>query len=323
MPVKANPVYTISSLNSIILARILSLKEDLIMKQPIFTGSGVAIVTPFNETGVDFNKLGELIEWHIAEGTDAIIICGTTGESPTLPIDEHKEVIRYAVEKVAKRIPVIAGTGSNDTRHSIETSQYAEAVGADALLSVVPYYNKTSQKGLYEHFSAIAHAVKIPIILYNVPGRTVLDMQPETTAKLAQIENIVGIKECNFSHVGELIDICPSDFSIYSGEDGLVLPYLAFGAKGVISVMANIIPKETHELCQSFFDGDIEKARALQLKTLPLVKALFCEPSPVPVKKAMNLMGMNVGECRLPLISMEPKNETFLIETLKNYNLIK
>lgn len=323
MPLKANPVYTISSLNSIILARILSLKEDLIMKQPIFTGSGVAIVTPFNETGVDFNKLGELIEWHIAEGTDAIIICGTTGESPTLPINEHKEVIRYAVEKVAKRIPVIAGTGSNDTRHSIETSQYAEAVGADALLSVVPYYNKTSQKGLYEHFSAIAHAVKIPIILYNVPGRTVLDMQPETTAKLAQIENIVGIKECNFSHVGELINICPSDFSIYSGEDGLVLPYLAFGAKGVISVMANIIPKETHELCQSFFDGDIEKARALQLKTLPLVKALFCEPSPVPVKKAMNLMGMNVGECRLPLISMEPKNETFLIETLKNYNLIK
>lgn len=293
------------------------------MKQPIFTGSGVAIVTPFNETGVDFDKLGELIEWHIAEGTDAIIICGTTGESPTLPIEEHKETIRYTVEKVAKRIPVIAGTGSNDTRHSIETSQYAEAVGADALLSVVPYYNKTSQKGLYEHFSAIAHAVNIPIILYNVPGRTVLDMQPETTAKLAQIKNIVAIKECNFSHVGELMNICPKDFSIYSGEDGLVLPYLAFGAKGVISVMANIIPKETHELCQSFFDGDIEKARALQLKTLPLVKALFSEPSPVPLKKAMNLMGMHVGGCRLPLIDMEAKNEAFLSEVLKNYGLIK
>lgn len=293
------------------------------MKKPIFTGSGVAIITPFNETGIDFNKLGELIEWHIAEGTDAIIICGTTGESPTLPIKEHKEAIRYTVEKVAGRIPVIAGTGSNDTHHSIETSRYAESVGADALLSVVPYYNKTSQKGLYEHFSAIAHAVKLPIILYNVPGRTVLDMSPETTAKLAQIENIVAIKECNFSHVGELMNLCPEDFSIYSGEDGLVLPYLAFGAKGVISVMANIIPKETHELCQAFFDGDIAKAKALQLKTLPLVKALFCEPSPVPVKKAMNLMKMNVGKCRLPLIDMEPQNEAFLVETLKSYGLIK
>lgn len=293
------------------------------MKKPIFTGSGVAIITPFNETGIDFNKLGELIEWHIAEGTDAIIICGTTGESPTLPIKEHKEAIRYTVEKVAGRIPVIAGTGSNDTHHSIETSRYAESVGADALLSVVPYYNKTSQRGLYEHFSAIAHAVKLPIILYNVPGRTVLDMSPETTAKLAQIENIVAIKECNFSHVGELMNLCPEDFSIYSGEDGLVLPSLAFGAKGVISVMANIIPKETHELCQAFFDGDIAKARALQLKTLPLVKALFCEPSPVPVKKAMNLMNMNVGKCRLPLIDMELQNEAFLVETLKSYGLIK
>ena len=293
------------------------------MKKPIFTGSGVAIITPFNETGIDFNKLGELIEWHIAEGTDAIIICGTTGESPTLPIKDHKEAIRYTVEKVAGRIPVIAGTGSNDTHHSIETSRYAESVGVDALLSVVPYYNKTSQRGLYEHFSAIAHAVKLPIILYNVPGRTVLDMSPETTAKLAQIENIVAIKECNFSHVGELMNLCPEDFSIYSGEDGLVLPYLAFGAKGVISVMANIIPKETHELCQAFFDGDIDKARALQLKTLPLVKALFCELSPVPVKKAMNLMSMNVGKCRLPLIDMEPQNEAFLVETLKSYGLIK
>lgn len=292
------------------------------MKQPIFTGSGVAIVTPFNETGVDFDKLGELIEWHIAEGTDAIIICGTTGESPTLPIEEHKEAIRYTAKKVAGRIPVIAGTGSNDTRHSIETSRYAEAVGADALLSVVPYYNKTSQKGLYEHFSAIAKSVNIPIILYNVPGRTVLDMSPETTAKLAQIENIVAIKECNFSHVGELMNICPPDFSIYSGEDGLVLPYLAFGAKGVISVMANIIPKETHELCEAFFNGNVEEARTLQLKMLPLVKALFCEPSPVPVKKAMNLMGMNVGKCRLPLIDMEPQNEVFLTEVLKAHKLI-
>lgn len=293
------------------------------MKQPIFTGSGVAIITPFNETGIDFDKLGELIEWHIAEGTDAIIICGTTGEAPTMPMEEHREAIRYTVEKVAKRIPVIAGAGSNDTHHAIATSRYAESVGVDAILSVVPYYNKTSQKGLYEHFSAIAKSVSIPIILYNVPSRTVLDLAPETTAKLAQIENIVAIKECNFSHVGELMNICPSDFSIYSGEDGLVLPYLAFGGKGVISVMANIIPSDTHALCQAFFDGDIETARKLQLQVLPMVKALFCEPSPVPVKKAMNLMGMNVGGCRLPLIDMEPQNEAVLQKVLTQYGLLK
>ena len=293
------------------------------MKKTIFTGSGVALITPFNETGIDFNKLGELIEWHITRGTDAIIICGTTGESATLPIQEHQEAIRYTVEKVNGRIPVIAGTGSNDTQHAIENSRYAESVGVDALLSVVPYYNKTSQKGLYEHFSAIAHAVKTPIILYNVPGRTVLDMHPKTTAQLAQIENIVAIKECNFSHVGELMNLCPKDFSIYSGEDGLVLPYLALGAKGVISVMANIIPKETHELCQTFFNGNLDQARAIQLKTLPLVQALFCEPSPVPVKKAMNLMHMNVGNCRLPLVDMDPQNEAFLADTLRHYGLIK
>lgn len=298
-------------------------KEDTFMKKPIFTGSGVAIVTPFNEQGVDYDKLGELIEWHIAEGTDAIIICGTTGEAPTMPIEEHYGAIRYTVEKVAKRIPVIAGTGSNDTRHAITTSQYAESVGVDALLCVVPYYNKTSQKGLYEHFSAIAKSVFTPIILYNVPSRTVLDMTPETTAKLAQIENIVAIKECNFTHVGELMNLCPSDFSIYSGEDGLVLPYLCLGGKGVISVMANIIPRDTHTLCQSFFDGDLETARKLQLQVLPLVKALFCEPSPVPVKKAMNAMGFNVGSCRLPLIAMEPQNEIFLKETLLEYGLLK
>lgn len=293
------------------------------MRKPIFTGSGVAIITPFNETGVDFDKLGELIEWHISEGTDAIIVCGTTGEAPTMPIEEHKEVIRYTVEKVAKRIPVIAGTGSNDTRHAIGTSQYAESVGADALLCVVPYYNKTSQKGLYEHFSAIAKSVSLPIILYNVPSRTVLDMSPETTAKLAQIDNIVAIKECNFSHVGELMNLCPNDFSIYSGEDGLILPYLSLGGKGVISVMANIIPNDTHKLCQAFFDGDIETSRRIQLQTLPLVKALFCEPSPVPVKKAMDLMGMNVGSCRLPLIQMEANNETFLKNTMTQYGLLK
>ncbi|MGL5677224.1 MAG: 4-hydroxy-tetrahydrodipicolinate synthase [Cellulosilyticaceae bacterium] len=292
------------------------------MKKPIFTGSGVAIVTPFNETGVDFDRLGKLIDWHLEEGTDAIVICGTTGEAPTLPIHEHKEAIRYTVERVAKRIPVIAGAGSNDTLHSIGTSRYAMEAGADAILSVVPYYNKTSQKGLYEHFKTIAAHVDLPIILYNVPSRTVLDMQPATVQKLSQIENIVAIKECNFNHVAEIIHTCP-DLAVYSGEDGNVLPLLALGGHGVISVMANVIPRDTHNLCQAFFDGNLEEARRLQLGTIDLVKALFMEPNPVPVKEALNLMGMEVGGCRLPLVGMEEANKEVLIRALQNYGLLK
>lgn len=292
------------------------------MKQPVFTGSGVALITPFNEKGIDFDTLGKLIEWHIAEGTDAIVICGTTGEAPTLHIDDHKEAIRFTVEKVAKRIPVIAGAGSNDTVHSIATSKFAQSVGADALLSVVPYYNKPSQKGLYEHFKAIASNVDMPIILYNVPSRTVLDMQPSTVKELSKIENIVGIKECNFNHVAEIIHDCP-DLDVYSGEDGNVLPLLSLGGKGVISVMANVIPRDTHNLCQAFFDGNLAEARRIQLATVPLVKALFMEPNPVPTKVALNLMGMHVGDCRLPLTSMEETNKEVLIRTLTHYGLLK
>lgn len=292
------------------------------MKKTLFTGSGVALVTPFNENGVDFAKLEELIEFHIKEQTDAIIICGTSGEAPTMPISEHKEVIRFTVEKVNKRIPVIAGTGSNDTRHAINTSQFAESVGADGILSVVPYYNKTTQQGLYDHFKAIAESITIPVILYNVPSRTVLDMSPATVKRLSEIPNIVGIKECNFNHVGELLSICPSDFSVYSGEDGLVLPLLSLGGKGVISVMANVIPHDTHDLCAKFFAGDVEGSRELQLKTLDLIKALFIEPNPVPVKTAMNMLGMNVGGCRLPLVDMEPQNITLLNKALKTYGLL-
>jgi len=292
------------------------------MKKKIFEGSGVAIITPFNENGINYDKFEELIEWHIAEGTDAIIVCGTTGESATLPMDEHKALIKFCVDKVNHRIPVIAGAGSNDTRHAIGTSQFAESVGVDGLLSVVPYYNKTTQKGLYAHFEAIAKSVSTPIILYNVPSRTNLDMSPHIVKELSHIDNIVGIKECNFNHVGEIRNLCGPDFAIYSGEDANVLPVLAMGGQGVISVMANIIPKDTHEICARFMAGDIEGSRLLQLKVLDLVKALFIEASPSPIKKAMNLLGMEVGGCRLPLVPMELKNQAFLVDALKDYNLL-
>ncbi|MCX8130237.1 MAG: 4-hydroxy-tetrahydrodipicolinate synthase [Clostridia bacterium] len=292
------------------------------MRKPIFTGSCVAVVTPFTDDGIDFSKLEELIEFQIKEGTDAIVICGTTGEASTMPDEEHKSAIKFAVDKVNKRIPVIAGTGSNDTRHAIELSKYAEEVGSDAILTVTPYYNKTTQKGLYEHFKVIANSIKIPAILYNVPSRTNLNISPETIKALSEIENIVAIKECNFSQVGDIINLCGDNFAIYSGEDGAVVPFLSMGGKGVISVMANIIPKDTHDMVVKYLSGDIEGSRKLQLKTLDLIKALFIEVSPVPVKTAMNLMGMNVGKYRMPLVDMSEKNLEILKAELKNYGLI-
>ncbi|MDP4093945.1 MAG: 4-hydroxy-tetrahydrodipicolinate synthase [Bacillota bacterium] len=292
------------------------------MRKPIFTGSGVAIVTPFTDDGVDFNKLEELIEFQIREKTDAIIICGTTGEASTMPDSEHKSVIKFAVEKVNGRIPVIAGAGSNDTRHAVELSQFAESAGADAVLSVTPYYNKTTQKGLYEHFKAIAGSIKIPVILYNVPSRTNLNINPETLKELSLIENIAGVKECVLSQVAQTINLCGEDFTIYSGNDEEVLPMLAYGAKGVISVMANIIPKDTHDLVAKFLGGDISASRKIQLSTVELIKALFIEVSPIPVKAAMNLMGMNVGKCRMPLVDISEKNLEVLNRALKNYSLL-
>ena len=292
------------------------------MKKLIFTGSGVAIVTPFNDTGVDFDKLGELIEYQITNSTDAIVICGTTGESSTMPDEEHLSCIEYAVKKVNGRVPVIAGAGSNDTRHAIRLSQEAEKLGADALLTVSPYYNKATQKGLYLHFKAIAESVKIPLILYNVPSRTNLNINAETLQKLSQIENIVAVKECNFNQVAETMTLCGEDFSVYSGEDGLVVPCLSLGGKGVISVMANIIPKDTHDIVNKYLSGDIETARRLQLNATELIKALFSEVSPVPVKAAMNLMGMGVGNCRMPLTDIADNNLEFLEKALKNYGLI-
>jgi len=292
------------------------------MRKPVFTGSGVAIITPFTDEGIDFNKLGELIDFQIKEGTDAIVICGTTGEASTMPDEEHKSAIKFAVEKVAKRVPVIAGTGSNDTSHAIHLSKYAEEVGADAILSVTPYYNKTSQRGLFEHFKAIAQSIKIPIILYNVPSRTNLNISPDTVKKLSEIENIVAIKECNINQVGDIINLCGEYFTVYSGNDDLVVPMLSLGAKGVISVMANIIPKDTHDMVSKYLNDDFETGRNIQLKTLDLIKALFIDVSPIPVKAAMNLMGMNVGSCRMPLIDMNEKDLDVLKNELKNYKLI-
>ncbi|MDD5602871.1 MAG: 4-hydroxy-tetrahydrodipicolinate synthase [Eubacteriales bacterium] len=289
---------------------------------PVFTGAATAVVTPFNENGVDFDKLEELIEFQIKSGIDAIVICGTTGEASTMPDDEHKSVIRFAVEKIKNRVPVIAGTGSNDTRHAISLSQYAEEVGSDAILSVTPYYNKTTQKGLYSHFKAIAESIGIPVIIYNVPSRTNLNINPETLEALSQIPNINGIKECNFNQVCEVINACEGkDFTVYSGEDGLAVPMLSLGGKGVISVMSNIIPADTHKMMSDYLSGNIESARKLQLAVTSLIKALFIEVNPIPVKAAMNLMGMNVGQCRMPLVDMSPQNFEVLRKAMIDYGL--
>jgi 4-hydroxy-tetrahydrodipicolinate synthase len=293
------------------------------MRKLVFTGSAPAVITPFNSSGIDFNKLEELIEFQIREGSDAIVVCGTTGEASTMTDEEHQEAIRFTVEKAHGRIPVIAGTGSNDTKYAVWLTEYAEAAGADAALSVTPYYNKTTQQGLYMHFKAIAESVKIPVIIYNVPSRTNLNIDPPTLQRLCEFENIAGIKECNLAQVGDIMNLCGDDFTVYSGEDAFILPLLSLGGKGVISVMANIIPNDTHKMVVKFLNGDLEGAKRLQLASLPLIKALFVEVSPVPVKTAMNLMGMNAGDVRLPLVEMSDTNLEYLRQALKNYGLLK
>ncbi|WHH59023.1 4-hydroxy-tetrahydrodipicolinate synthase [Petroclostridium sp. X23] len=291
------------------------------MKKTLFTGSGVAIVTPFTNDGVDFEKLGELLEFQIAEKTDAIIICGTTGEASTMPDDEHKEAIKYTVDKVAGRIPVIAGTGSNDTQHCIDLSKYSEEIGADGLLIVTPYYNKTTQKGLIAHFTAVANSVKIPIILYNVPGRTGLNITPQTLKTLSQIENIIGIKEAsgNISQIAQMVALCGDDMDFYTGNDDMIVPMLSLGGKGVISVVANIAPKATHDIVEKYLSGDVQGSRDLQLKMLDLINSLFVEVNPIPVKTAMNLLGYNVGKLRMPLTDMSEKNLEILKKALTDY----
>ncbi len=292
----------------------------------IFKGAAVAIVTPMNaDQTVNYDKLEELINWQISEGTDAIVIAGTTGESSTLSMAEHRAVIKFAVEKVNHRVPVIAGTGSNATRTAIQLTCEAEEDGADAALIVSPYYNKATQHGLYSHYSMIAAETKLPIILYNVPGRTGCNIMPETVAKLVKdVPNIVGLKDAtgNLSQASKTMKLCDGKLEMYSGEDGLILPLLSIGGIGVISVLSNIAPKNTHDLVASFLAGDVERARQLQLDALELVDALFCEVNPIPVKAALNLMGKNVGGLRAPLEEMQPDSLARLEKAMKDYGLI-
>lgn len=292
----------------------------------IFKGAGVAIITPFHEDGsVDYEKFGELIEFQVQNKTDAIIVCGTTGESSTLTHEEHLEVIRYCVEKVNHRIPVIAGTGSNCTQTAVYLSREAESCGADALLLVTPYYNKATQNGLYQHFKTIADSVKIPVILYNIPGRTGVALQPETIVRLCkEVENIVGVKDAtaNISQTAHLMQLAEGCVDLYSGEDGIIVPMLALGGKGVISVLSNIAPVETHEICSRFFEGDVAGSCELQLKALPLVDALFCEVNPIPVKKAAQLKGLCGGTLRMPLTEMEPEHAAKLEKAMKEFGVL-
>ncbi|MBM7582098.1 4-hydroxy-tetrahydrodipicolinate synthase [Caldicoprobacter guelmensis] len=289
----------------------------------VFTGSCVALVTPFTDDGVNFESLANLIEFQIREGTDAILVCGTTGEPPTMTREEKYSVIGFTVEKVAKRVPVIAGTGGYNTATVIEDSKEAERLGADALLIVTPYYNKTTQKGLIQHYAAIADAVHIPIIIYNVPSRTGLNVAPSTLKELSKIDNIVGIKEAsgNIAQVTEMARLCGDKIDIYSGDDNIVVPILALGGKGVISVVANIAPRDTHEMVAKFLNGDIEGSRKLQFKLNPLIEALFLEVNPIPVKTALNLMGMNAGKLRMPLTDMSEQNLEILKKRMLEYGL--
>ncbi len=284
-----------------------------------FTGSGVAIVTPFDGNKTNYDVLGELIEFQIANKTDAIVICGTTGEASTMPDAEHLAAIEYTVKKVAGRVPVIAGTGSNETAHAIELSKKAEELGADGLLQVTPYYNKTTQKGLVEHFTAIANAVSIPVILYNVPSRTGMNISIGTLKELAKVENIVAIKEAsgNISYTAQIAAEIP-ELYIYSGNDDMIVPVMSLGGKGVISVVANVLPEETHQMCQDYIDGNVEKARKSQLELLDLINKLFIEVNPIPVKTAMRLMGYNVGNLRLPLTEMSEDNLQALKQAMVN-----
>lgn len=291
----------------------------------IFKGAGVAIVTPMkSNTEVDYDKLAELLDYQINNSTDAIVICGTTGESSTLTEEEHMETIRFTADYVNKRVPVVAGTGSNCTETAIKLSREAQSVGVDGCLVVTPYYNKASQKGLYKHYEAIAKAIDIPIIMYNVPGRTGCNILPETAVRIAKdIDNVVAIKAAtgNIAQESKTMMLAEGCLDMYSGEDGLILPLMSIGACGVISVLSNVAPKQTHDICQAFFDGDINKARELQFKAIDLVDALFCEVNPIPVKHALNLMGFEVGPLRMPLCEMETANLERLKKAMIEYGL--
>ena len=291
----------------------------------IFTGAGVAIVTPFNEDeSINYDKLDELIDYHCANGTDSIVICGTTGESATMTEEEHAECVRFTIERAKGRIPVIAGTGSNCTRTAIELSKDAAEHGADGLLLVTPYYNKATQAGLIAHYTAVAKEVKTPIIMYSVASRTGCNIEPATVAELVKnVDNIVGVKEAsgNISQVAKIMSLTDGNIDLYSGNDDQIVPLLSLGAKGVISVLSNVAPQETHDICAKFFEGDVAGSAALQLKAIPLIEQLLCEVNPIPVKKAMALMGKDCGPLRMPLTELTPEHEKALAQAMKDFGI--
>ena len=293
------------------------------MKKIIFKGCGTAIVTPFTEDGVNFEEFGKLIEDQIENKVDSIIVCGTTGEASTMSLDEKKETIKFAVEKVAGRIPVIAGTGGNSTVSVIEMTKYAESVGVDGALIVTPYYNKCTQEGLIMHYKAIAEKTNLPIIVYSVPGRTGVNILPKTCLELSKIENIVAIKEAsgNLSQVAEIASLCRDNLNIYSGNDDQILPVLSLGGIRVISVLSNVMPKYTHDMIQKFFDGNVSEATKMQLDAVELINALFCEVNPIPVKEALNMLGWNMGNPRLPLTKLSDNGCMKMENALKNMGL--
>lgn len=289
------------------------------MNNTIFTGAASAIITPLNKNGIDYDNFDRLINWQIDNGIDAIVAVGTTGEGSTLTDEEHRAAIKFCIERVAGRVPVIAGTGSNDTAYAIELSRFAKEAGADGVLLVTPYYNKATQKGLEASFLAVADEISIPCILYNVPSRTGCNIQPETVARLARNKNIVGIKEAsgNISQIAQIASLCGDSLDIYSGNDDQIVPVLSLGGKGVISVLANILPQETHDICENYFNGNTSAATKAQLDYLPLIDALFCEVNPIPVKAACAAMGFGENYLRLPLTPMEPDHEAKLLELMR------
>ncbi|MCI5869259.1 MAG: 4-hydroxy-tetrahydrodipicolinate synthase [Dorea sp.] len=291
----------------------------------IFTGAGVAIVTPFNEDGsINYDKLDELIDYHCEKKTDSIIICGTTGESATMTEEEHMECVKFTIDRAKGRIPIIAGTGSNCTRTAIDMSKEAAEYGADGLLLVTPYYNKATQNGLIAHFTAVAKEAKAPIIMYSVASRTGCNIEPATVAELVKnVDNIVGIKEAsgNISQIAKIMSMTDGNIDLYSGNDDQIVPILSLGGKGVISVLSNVAPDETHDICEMFFHGDVKGSTALQLKAIPLVEKLFCEVNPIPVKKAMQLMGVDCGPLRMPLTEISPEHEKALAQAMKDFGI--
>ena len=294
------------------------------MKKLVFKGAAVAIATPFTETGINYEELKKLIEFHIANHTDAIVIAGTSGEASTMSDDEHKEVIKFTAEQVNGRVPVIAGTGSNDTAYAVQLSQFAEKAGIDAVLSVTPYYNKCTQNGLIKHFTQIADSINIPIILYNVPSRTGVNIKPETYAELAKHPRIAAVKEANgdISSILKTRALCGDSLAVYSGNDDQIIPILSLGGQGVISVLSNVAPKITHDMCELYFNGSVSEAAQLQIDYEDLISALFAEVNPIPVKAALRIMGYNMGNMRMPLTELEPAHSAKLKELMKKHNII-